>query len=79
MKDLGEISSFLGINLQRKNQSIMMSQKRFLKVVHQRFGYDQCKPTTAPCEVNPDSYNGSQETAASIFDHMKKYIQMGAA
>ena len=79
MKDLGEISSFLGIDLQRTDQSIMMSQTRFLKVVLQRLGYDQCKPATTPCEDNPDSYNASQETAASIVDHMKKYIQMGAA
>ena len=76
MKDLGEISSFLGIDFQRTNQSIIMSQTRFLNVVLQRFGYYQCKPTTTPFEVNPDSYNGSQETAASSVGHMKKYRQM---
>ena len=55
MKDLGEVSSFLRIDFQRTNKSITMSQSRFLKEVLTKFGYDQCKPRTTPCEFNPDS------------------------
>ena len=64
MKNLGEVSSFLGIDCQRINKSSTMSQSRFLKEVLTQVGYDQCKPRTTPCKVNPDSYNASQETTA---------------
>ena len=76
MKDLGEISSFLGIDFQRTNQTITMSQSRFLKEVLTRFGFDQCRPRTTPCEFNPNSYHANDEIQANNADSIRKYRQM---
>ena len=51
MKDLGEISSVLGIDFQRTKECITMSQLRFLKELLTRFRFDHCKPRSTPCDV----------------------------
>ena len=76
MKDLGELSSFLAIEFERTNETITMSQSRYLKDVVSRFGFDQCKPRTTPCEANPNSYHTGDESVAPNESEIKIYRQM---
>ena len=76
MKDLGELSSFLAIEFERTNETITMSQSCYLKDVLSRFGFDQCKPRTTPCEANPNSYHTDDESVAPNESEIKIYHQM---
>ncbi len=50
MKDLGEISFFLGIDFKRENGVIKMNQKRYIQKILDRFNMSDCKPRTTPYE-----------------------------
>ena len=53
MKDLGQISYFLGIEFQIESNVLSMFQSRYISKVLNRFGMDDCKPRSTPCEMNP--------------------------
>jgi hypothetical protein len=55
MKDLGAISSFLGIDFKQSQGKITMNQSRFILKILERFGMTDCKPRTTPCEQRPES------------------------
>ena len=57
MKDLGPLSSFLGIHFEQKEDAITMSQSQYLKKILEKFGFENCKPRGTPCEANPEVYN----------------------
>jgi hypothetical protein len=46
MKDLGEISYFLGISFKQGNGVIKMNQKIYIQKILDRFGMSDCKPRT---------------------------------
>ena len=52
MKDLGPISWFLGIQFKQNHNQIEMTQSH-LKGVLKKYGMDQCKPRSTPCETKP--------------------------
>ena len=52
MKDLGEISYFLGISFKQGSGVIKMNQKRYIQKILDRFGMSDCKPRTTTCEQN---------------------------
>ncbi len=54
MKDLGEISYFLGIHFSQTDGEIRMNQKRYLTKLLERFNMLDCKPRATPCEVKFD-------------------------
>ena len=54
MKDLGQISYFLGINFTQTSDEIKMSQKRYITKMLEKFGMTDCKPRSSPCESKPD-------------------------
>ena len=56
MKDLGELSSFLGISFKITEDFISINQSRYLKVVLKRFDLFDWKGPSTPCEVNLASY-----------------------
>ena len=56
MKDLGQISWFLGIQFKQTNNGIEMSQSHYLRTILERFGMDQCKPRSTPCELKLSAY-----------------------
>ena len=62
MKDLGEISYFLGIDFTREDGKIKMSQERYLKRILEKFDMQDCKPRSTPCELklNDESYNNEE-------------------
>lgn len=55
MKDLGKISSFLGIQFIQKEAEIRMNQKRYIQRMLERFGMSDCKPRSTPCELKTDT------------------------
>lgn len=50
MKDLGRLSQFLGIDFEISNNSVTMSQSKYVKTILERFDMVNCKPRTIPCE-----------------------------
>ena len=57
MKDLGNISHFLGIAFKcYEDGSVSMDQKQYLENVLVKFGMNECKPRSTPCELKPSTY-----------------------
>lgn len=54
MKDLGNVSSILGIRVTRneKFKTISIDQTRYIKEILQRFNMTECKPVSAPLDIN---------------------------
>lgn len=54
MKDLGEVSSFLGLDITRclDNGTLELSQQAYIEKVLARFGMKDCKPVATPMDVN---------------------------
>ena len=50
MKDLGEISYFLGIEFHRNGDSYCLSQEKYIDKLLERFNMSNCKPKGMPCE-----------------------------
>ena len=61
MKDLGEISYFLGISFKQGNGVIKMNQKRYIQKILDRFGMSDCKPRTTPCEQRFEGMSDSEQ------------------
>ena len=53
MRDLGEVSYFLGVKITRTNNGMFLSQESYLQKVLQKFKMDTSKPVKTPLEVNP--------------------------
>ncbi|XP_071963823.1 uncharacterized protein [Antedon mediterranea] len=51
MKDLGEISYFLGIDFKQEADKITMNQTRYTLKVLEKFNMSNCKTRSTPCEV----------------------------
>ena len=51
MVDLGEVSWFLGIEIEREGDCIKLNQKQYLKKLLKKHGMDGCKPVSTPCET----------------------------
>lgn len=54
MKDLGELSWFLGIQFVCKPGQIEMNQSMYLEKVLTKFNMMDCKPKTIPCDIGLD-------------------------
>lgn len=52
MKDLGEISHFIGMQFVRKDDCVLVNQSQFIRKVLCKFGMEDCKPRYTPCEIN---------------------------
>jgi len=48
IKDLGELHYFLGIQVQRKNGSLLLSQERYASEILKRVNMQLCKPVKTP-------------------------------
>eukprot|EP00111_Clytia_hemisphaerica_P024515 TCONS_00072274-protein len=74
MKDLGELSFFVGIDFEVNPDSITMSQSRYLTNMLKKYNFEKCKPRKTPCETNPNAYNDNQ--GESNEEDTKLYRQM---
>lgn len=52
MKDLGEVSNFLGLDIQHNDRGLTISQKSYVEKVLCRFGMQDCKPISTPIDQN---------------------------
>ena len=55
MKDLGAITSFLGIDFKQSQGEIKINQSRFILKILEIFGMTDCKPRSTPCEQRFES------------------------
>jgi len=52
LKDLGELNYFLGIEVQKQKDGILLSQGKYAKDILTRVGMLSCKPVTTPLSVS---------------------------
>ena len=57
MKDLGDISKFLGIDFSVTGNSISMSQCKYIEKLLTVFGMENCKPKNTPSEMDVNKQN----------------------
>ena len=57
MKDLGQVSLFLGIEFEHDVKSLCLSQAKYITKILARFGMLDCKPKSIPCEMKMSSTN----------------------
>jgi hypothetical protein len=80
MKDLGEASFVLGIEIHRdrRNEVLRLSQKTYLKNILKKFSMHACNPTTAPI-VKGDKYGSFQSLRNQYeIDQMKSVLYVSA-
>ncbi|XP_022032461.1 uncharacterized mitochondrial protein AtMg00810-like [Helianthus annuus] len=53
MKDLGPLSHFLGIHVQRQGNRMFLSQQVYTKEIIDRAGMSSCKPVATPVDTKP--------------------------
>ena len=54
MRDLGEISSYLGIEIKRdrKNRIISPSQSKYVEDILKKYGMENCRPISTSMNMN---------------------------
>lgn len=52
MKDMGEVSTILGMKITRQDGFIKIDQTRYITDVLNRFGMGDCNPTSTPIDIN---------------------------
>ena len=57
MKDLGQLKYFLGIEFEFDENTIKMSQTKYLQRILDRFGMSDCNPKTVPCDMSTNKNN----------------------
>lgn len=60
MKDLGNLHSFLGVNIHRTKDEIRLSQPTYLKKLLKRFGMEECRPVKTPMEHKLDLHEDAE-------------------
>ena len=50
MTDIGEMSYFLGVEVEQREEGIFMSQKKYAQEILSRFRMKDCKPMSTPIE-----------------------------
>nr|CAD1841078.1 unnamed protein product [Ananas comosus var. bracteatus] len=66
LKDLGELSYFLGIEVNRAHNGIMLTQEKYASDLLKRVGMTDCKPVTTPLAVN-EKLSASEANLFSSF------------
>uniref|UniRef100_A0A1Y1K3D6 Reverse transcriptase Ty1/copia-type domain-containing protein n=1 Tax=Photinus pyralis TaxID=7054 RepID=A0A1Y1K3D6_PHOPY len=62
MRDMGEIKTFLGINIQRNRDAgtLYLSQRKYLEDVLRRFNMNNCNPVATPMEIQTKKITRSE-------------------
>ena len=53
MKDLGALHHFLGMQVQRSGDGLLLSQRQYMLDILERAGMIECKPCSTPIDTNP--------------------------
>ncbi|XP_021984935.1 uncharacterized mitochondrial protein AtMg00810-like [Helianthus annuus] len=75
MKDLGPLSHFLGIHVQRKGDKMFLSQQVYAKEIIDRAGMSSCKPVATPIDTKTKFGSNS----GSDFDDSTLYRSLAGA
>ena len=51
MKDLGPVKNFMGIQIERDDDQLLISQSHFIDAILSRFGMTECNPVATPMEA----------------------------
>ena len=54
MKDMGELHHFLGMEVQRCNGGLLLTQRQYMLDILERAGMSACKPCSTPVDTNPN-------------------------
>ena len=73
MKDLGQLSCFLGLEFNCQDGVIMMNQSQFIKRVLRKFNVDNCKPRSTPCEIGINKINEDESEPAYVRLYSRKF------
>ena len=73
MKDSDEISSFHGIQFDRRNDVIKMSQSMYLKNIFKKFDIENCKPRATACELYYKD-EANKKRSSTRRDHQQEEI-----
>jgi len=65
MKDLGELHHFLGMQVQRTADGMVLSQRQYMLDILDRAGMAECKPCTTPVDTSPKT---SADSGAPVAD-----------
>jgi hypothetical protein len=63
MKDLGELSWFLGTEFKCKESCIEMNQKQYIEKILLKFGMSDCKPKPSPCVLGIEKVSEEESPA----------------
>jgi len=53
MKDLGALHHFLGMQVQRSGDGLLLSQRQYMLDILEHAGMTECKPCSTPVDTNP--------------------------
>jgi histone deacetylase 1/2 len=56
LKDLGELHYFLGIEVSKVRDGILLTQEKYANDVLERAGMTQCKPVNSPLSTTENSH-----------------------
>ena len=56
MKDMGEISTFLGIDMKKNEKGLFLNQSYYMELLLKRFNMKECNAVKTPIETKLDSY-----------------------
>ena len=70
MKDLGPISWFLGVEFIRRDNTIMMTQQKYIEGLLYRFQMQDCKPRSTPCDVGKANILDSELADVRLYREM---------
>lgn len=73
MKDLGQLTWFLGIEFMSSDHCIIMHQKKYCEKILDRFNMSDCKPKSIPC--NP-SFSKIANCESSVLENPKLYREI---
>jgi hypothetical protein len=73
MKDLGELSWFLSIKIERNEDNIQLSQTAFIDAMLERFSMNDCKPYSTPL---PETIETGTPQALMKYDNIIRYQQI---
>jgi len=76
MKDLGELHHFLGMQVQRSGDGMLLSQRQYMMDILDRAGMTDCKPCSTPVDTNPKmAADGDPVADASDFRSLTGALQ----
>lgn len=55
LKDLGEVSKIVGLEIKRTSEIITVDQSQFIRLILEKFGMSDCKPMDTPMIANNES------------------------